>query len=79
MAKKSRRVKSKSTGPRFTEAQMVRPVVGPDGSDLLPKSQVEPKASLAEEYQYVATDLKRIGAIAVVMLVVMIVLAFVLV
>ncbi len=81
MAKKSRRVKKKSRQVRLSPAQMVRPGIGE--VDAVPLVTVQTRSvaqvsDLREEYHYVITDLKRIGIIAVVMLVVLIVLALLL-
>ena len=83
MARKSRRVK-KRRSVRLSSAQMVQP----GGSevdktpDALPSAapvrSVQQESNLRDEYHYVITDLKRIGAIALVMLVVLIVLALLL-
>ncbi|MEE8390924.1 MAG: hypothetical protein V3S14_09050 [Anaerolineae bacterium] len=81
MAKKSRRIRKQGQPVRLSAAQMVQP-----GMDEMPKvtSVATPARSapqvtdLREEYRYVITDLKRIGIIALVMLVALIVLAFLL-
>ena len=64
---------------RLSETQMRQP-----GMDEMAEAEVTQSVSsshesqLAEEYRYVASDLKRIAAIAVVMLVVLIALALLL-
>jgi len=80
MAKKSRRVRKKSQPIRLSPAQMVQPgdqmaEASPLATTKRPGSKV---ADLSEEYRYVIADLKRIGIIAVAMLAVLIVLAFLL-
>ncbi len=83
MAKK----KSKKSTPRLSQAQLYRP-----GMTATPAAQAEEapaviqaaanvpsEETLAEEYQYVIRDLKRIGLLALIMLVLLIVLAFVLI
>ena len=81
MAKKSRRIKKRSQSVRLSAAQMVQPVTDEAvkvASVAIPTRSAPPVADLREEYHYVITDLKRIGAIALVMLTVLIVLAFLL-
>ena len=81
MAKKSRRVKKKGRQVRLSPAQMAQPEMGemanapPVAAQARPTAQV---SDLREEYRYVITDLRRIGIIAVVMLVVLIALALLL-
>lgn len=85
MSKKSRR--RKSTGPRLSAAQLVRPderaqasaVVAVPLSDTRSPAQQKAWADLREEYPYVVADLRRIGIIALVMLALLIVLALLLV
>jgi hypothetical protein len=79
MAKKSRRVKSKGQ-VRLSPAQMVQPTGGEGESPAVVVSvRATPQVvDLREEYRYVITDLKRIGAIAAAMLAVLIILALVL-
>ncbi len=68
MAKKSRKV-------RLTEAQMIRPEAArPVASEKIEEATTD----LTEEYQYVITDLKRIGVIALIMLAALIGLAILL-
>ena len=84
MAKKSRRArKKKGQQVRLSRAQMVQP----GANQMAPVPTVAaaarpvPKAQtsdLQEEYRYVITDLKRIGLIALAMLVVLVVLALLL-
>lgn len=79
MAKKSRRAKKRQGQPRLSEAQMVQP--GTNGvTEAVPvvSARAAPETDLREEYRYVIADLGRIGAIALVMLVVLIALAFML-
>jgi hypothetical protein len=72
MAKKSRRRK-----PRLSPAQLVQPdlEVSEDVAELAVASE-SGEMSLQDEYRYVLSDLKRIAILAVVMLSVLIVLAF---
>ncbi len=80
MAKKSRRVKRKGQQVRLSPTQMVQP--GADKVADIPSPTAARSAArmpdLGEEYRYVITDLKRIGVIAVAMLVVLIALAILL-
>ncbi len=89
MAKKARRVRRKQgRSPRLSPAQMVRPVEQNQTTEAVPMvAQVARVRSadayrqtvdLREEYQYVIADLKRIGMLALVMLVMLIGLALVL-
>jgi hypothetical protein len=81
MAKKSRRVRKKERQVRLSPAQMVHPGASEAvGTPLVAApARPAPKVSdLREEYRYVIADLKRIGIIAVAMLTVLIVLAFLL-
>ncbi len=79
MAKKTRR----SSGARLSEAQLYRPTLGaPVAAKAVaaaPAAHVPTDEQLAQEYRYVTTDLKRIGVLALAMLVLLIVLAFVIV
>jgi hypothetical protein len=84
MSKKNRK---KST-PRLSPAQLYRPGMATtptakaeeETPDVLPTAaNVPSEETLAAEYQYVISDLKRIGVLALVMLVLLIVLAFVLI
>ncbi|MGC9395684.1 MAG: hypothetical protein ACP5J4_12600 [Anaerolineae bacterium] len=77
MAKKT---KKRSRGrPRLTERQLYRP--GVDGvSGISAAVLVKPDdEDLAAEYRYVLTDLKKIAWLALAMLVLLVVLAFVVV
>lgn len=65
---------AKKQSPRLSEAQLRRP-----GSGETEKSPAVEEQDLTEEYRYVLADLKRIGILALVMLALLIVLAFVLV
>jgi hypothetical protein len=81
MAKKSRRVRKKSQPMRLSPAQMVQPVAGEvtAASPAATPARSAPRVvDLREEYHYVITDLKRIGIIAAVMLVILIALALLL-
>jgi len=81
MAKKSRRARKKSRQVRLSSAQMVQPEVGEGAAASLVAAPARPASEatdLREEYHYVIADLKRIGAIAVAMLVVLIALALLL-
>ncbi len=84
MAKKSRRARRRQV--RLSPAQMVRPTVDeapvPPSAVVplrpLPAGMVSATDDLREEYRYVIADLKRIGVLAVIMLVVLIALALLL-
>ena len=88
MAKKSKRkYGKKGKKRRLSAAQTYRPAEGtqlkaaakPKRRSVQMKHHIPTEEELAEEYRYVLTDLKRIGILALVMLVLLIVLAFVLV
>ncbi len=81
MVNKSRRVKKKGREIHLSPAQMVQP--GLDEAAIVSSASpvAQPslqKSDLREEYRYVIADLKRIGAIALVMLAALIVLALLL-
>ena len=81
MTKKSRRARRNARRPRLSAAQMVRPgvdeaAVGAPAKEALPLSVTEP--DLQSEYQYVISDLRRIGIIAAAMIGLLIGLALVL-
>ncbi len=81
MAKKSRRVKKKEQRVRLSPAQMVQPGMDETTDLATVAAQVQSSTQsvdLREEYQYVITDLKRIGLIAAVMVVLLVALALVL-
>ena len=81
MAKKSRRVRKQDKQVRLSATQMVQPTVAEMGNSARAAIQAQPaskEADLGEEYRYVIADLKRIGIIAVGMLAVLIVLAYLL-
>jgi len=81
MAKKSRRVKKKGSPARLSPAQMVQPGMGEaaEVASLATPARSGPQvADLREEYRYVIADLRRIGMIAVAMVVVLVVLALLL-
>ncbi|HDQ71778.1 MAG TPA: hypothetical protein ENN19_06740 [Chloroflexi bacterium] len=71
MAKKSRRI---NKPVRLTEAQMVRP----EAAQPITSTKSQDTINLAEEYQYVIADLKRIGLIALIMLTALITLSMLL-
>ena len=81
MAKKSRRVRKKGAPARLSPAQMMQPGQG-EASEVAPvatPARARPQvADLREEYRYVIADLRRIGVIAVAMVVVLVVMAFLL-
>ncbi len=86
MAKKSRRArKTKYRRPNLSSSQLTRPVpmTGATQAEQAAAPQVKgtisTQTNLRDEYRYVITDLKRIGIIAVAMVVVMIVLAVLLI
>lgn len=81
MAKKSRRVRKKGRQVRLSSTQMAQPGIQEAAAAPLvatPARPVPKATDLREEYRYVVADLKRIGVIAVAMLAVLIVLAFLL-
>jgi len=81
MTKKSRRVGKKGRQVRLSPAQMVQPGLDEIANASLEAALVQSvpqTTNLEEEYRYVIADLKRIGIIAVGMLVVLIALAFLL-
>jgi len=80
MTKKSRR-KEKGRRIRLSPAQMVRPgmnEIADASAEAGLVNHTPQKSNLQEEYRYVIADLKRIGVIALVMLVVLIALALLL-
>ncbi len=86
MAKKSRRVRKQNRPVRLSQSQLVMPqtltgsaqaAAAPTPAAVSPTVQ-QPAVNLAEEYHYVIADLKRIGLIALAMLVLLVVLAFLL-
>jgi hypothetical protein len=81
MAKKSRRVKKKGSPARLSPAQMVQPGQdeAPEIASIATRARSGPQvADLREEYRYVIADLRRIGIIAVAMVVVLVGVAFLL-
>ncbi|HQE92229.1 MAG TPA: hypothetical protein PLH19_06040 [Anaerolineae bacterium] len=80
MAKKA---KKRSGGPRLSESQRYQP--GKPSGVVTPVRQAETVSTLpantdlVEEYRYVLTDLKKIGWLALAMLTLLVVLAFILV
>jgi hypothetical protein len=80
MAKKSRRGKRRGQPVRLSQAQMVQPGTG-EVAQAASAASTKPgpqMTDLRDEYRYVIADLKRIAIIALAMLVVLIVLAFLL-
>ncbi len=83
----SKRRRRKTTRPRLSPAQMVRPEGGAEAPAPVTPSVREVQApatrkalpDLREEYPYVVTDLRRVGIIALVMMVLLIGLAVLLV
>ncbi len=83
MSKKNR----KKSKPRLSKAQLYRPGMAATSvaqSEETPvvlqgAANVPSEEVLAEEYQYVISDLRRIGLLALIMLALLIVLAFVLI
>jgi len=81
MAKKSRRVKKNGQRIRLSPTQMVQPGADETAAVSTIAAQVRSSAQgadLREEYQYVITDLKRIGLIAAAMVVLLVALALLL-
>lgn len=74
MAKKSRRVRRKGTQARLSETQMAQPTqVGKEAAPTTEvpateSSQQSAEADLQQEYQYVVSDLKRLGLLAAAIL-----------
>lgn len=84
MAKKSRRVRRKGEGTRLSETQMAQPTqvatVAP-ATTTVPAAQPDKQtaeADLQQEYQYVVSDLKRLGLLAAAILGSMLVLYIIL-
>ncbi len=81
MSKKSRRARRSAQQPRLSAAQMVRPGVSEAAAEARATEQ-RPSAAgepdLRAEYQYVISDLRRIGVIAAAMIGLLVVLALVL-
>jgi len=83
MAKKTK--KRSTRRPRLSERQLYQP--GVDGVSAVPSAALVTKPvtaqpddeDLAAEYRYVLTDLKKIAWLALAMLVLLVVLAFVVV
>ncbi len=78
MAKKSRRARKQRGQPiRLSSTQLIQP--GTDGTrgviDAKPVRPHSESPNLQEEYGYVMADLKRIGILALVMLIILIVVA----
>lgn len=63
---------------RLSEAQMRQPGMDVDEAESMPGLSSSHESQLAEEYRYVAADLKRIAVIAAVMVVVLVGLALLL-
>lgn len=85
MAKKSRRVRRKGAPPRLSEAQLVRPVApvtpratASDQAADKGRLKTDEPVSFEEEYRYVIQDLRRIFALAAVILLALVALSFVL-
>ena len=81
MAKKTRRARGKKQPVRLSPAQMVLPEAGEAAGEApvaVARQVALPAADLAEEYRYVIADLRRIGVIAVAMLVALVILALLL-
>ena len=85
MAKKTK--KRSNGGPRLTERQLYQPGMSGVGATSVAAPMIAAAAvavepaddDLAAEYRYVLTDLKKIAWLAVAMLVLLVVLAFVVV
>jgi hypothetical protein len=85
MAKKSRRVRRKGTAPRLSKAQLVQPTQTA-AKEALPDVEVPTRemgkqstqVDLQKEYQYVVSDMKRLGLLAAAILGGMLVLYFIL-
>ena len=73
--------KKKREAPRLSEAQLYRPTknaVADVAAEKIPEDASSAEV-LAEEYQYVIQDLKKIGWLALAMLALLVVLALVIV
>jgi hypothetical protein len=74
MAKKSRRVRRKGEGTRLSETQMAQPTqVAAVATVATPVPEAKPDkqtadADLKQEYQYVVSDLRRLGLLAAAIL-----------
>lgn len=81
MSKKSNRARRRYTTPRLSATQRIQPST--DSGQPSPSAATRPTVvavrDLSEEYKYVASDLRRVGIIAVGMLLVMAVLAVLLI
>lgn len=90
MAKKSRRVRRRRSRPSLSEAQLVQPaaqdaISAAEAPAVAPalRPKVEPTRQPAaldfrQEYQYVVSDLQRIGVLAAVILGALVTLSLVL-
>jgi hypothetical protein len=81
MAKKTRRGRGKKQPMRLSPAQMVLPEVEDAAAEVpvvAKRQATQPTTDLGDEYRYVIADLRRIGVIAVAMLAVLVILAFLL-
>lgn len=85
MAKKTK--KRSTGGPRLSERQLYQPGMDGVGGASMGASVIKPTVTVAQsadddlaaEYRYVLTDLKKIAWLALAMLVLLVVLAFVVV
>ncbi len=74
MAKKSRRVRRKGTQTRLSEAQLVQPTQVAEQAPPVKEAaateqpQQTDEIDLRKEYQYVTSDLKRLGILAMAIL-----------
>jgi len=76
MADRSDRDKDRQI--RLSEAQMRQPGMRGDARPVVSNASASETSELAEEYSYVAADLKRIGGIALIMLAGLVALALLL-
>jgi len=85
MTKKSRRVRRKGTQSRLSEAQLVQPThkVIEEAAPVVKMAAAEkavksPETDFREEYDYVVSDLQRIGLLAAAILGGLLILSFIL-
>jgi hypothetical protein len=84
MAKKSRRVRRKSTQPKLSQTQLAQPSQATlEAREVVEEPAEEPTASSGEvdyekEYHYVVTDLRRLVVLAAAILAGIIVLSIIL-
>ena len=90
MAKKSRRVRRRGAAPRLSEAQLVQPtqtsatvvpaepeqdVAAPSAAAVEPARRAT-EVDLKKEYQYVVSDMRRLGLLAAIILLAEVAMSF---